>query len=723
MPRTAAPPAPSPVRPVAFAIRQRSACIQLAALAVFAALATPFFLGRVYVADDLGEFHLPVRSFYAEQLRRGEAFDWMPSLFGGFYITGEGQLGAYHPLHLALYRWLPLGAAFDLELLLSYPAMFAGTYVLLMRWLSRRDAALFGALLFTFGGFNLLHFVHPNAIAVVAHIPWLLAAIDVALTTRESRHRIRAELAVALLTASQLLLGYPQYVWFSLLASAALVSVRLIQASCTTARVATVGLALLCGVIVSSVQLLPTVHALGESVRRESDPAFRNSGSLHPLNLMQFVAPYLFRTRVVGQNTHELGLYAGAVPAVLLVWLLSRRSQWGRLKPLITASLVCGSLALVLACGEFGGLYELQAWLPLVNRFRFPCRAIVLVQLSIAIAAAAAYVMLSRSQHSTSASRRPLVSTVFVSAFVAVLGVCLWPQYVATPWLIITGPLLIALAAALVAMAERGHRWALTALAIVAAADLAVYGLSYAALTKTADMTAFVASSSLPPDRSGTRVAAPAQRDQLRHGDRILLAGLTRVDGYAGLEPAKQLDYRDPDVLLLAGAEWMLRDEDNTTDGEIKPRWVRLGRGAPRARLATRVVPASEQVEPANLPEHSAIPDRPLELTPSKPGTVEVILDAPGRIVVQTHAPAQQLLVLTESFDSGWIANIDDSSQQPWRVNGDFLGIPVPAGNHQVEFVFRPRSLTAGAIATACGLQLLLGVTLYRLWRVRVTAR
>ena len=31
------------------------------------------FLGRVYVADDLGEFHLPMRTFYAEQLRRGEA--------------------------------------------------------------------------------------------------------------------------------------------------------------------------------------------------------------------------------------------------------------------------------------------------------------------------------------------------------------------------------------------------------------------------------------------------------------------------------------------------------------------------------------------------------------------------------------------------------------------------------------------------------------------------
>ena len=106
----------------------------------------------------------------------------MDSLYGGFYVTGEGQLGAYHPLHLMLYRLLPLGVAFDLELLISYPAMFAGTYLFLRVWLRRRDAALFGALAFTFCGFNLLHFVHPNAVAIVAHLPWLLLAIEAAFT-------------------------------------------------------------------------------------------------------------------------------------------------------------------------------------------------------------------------------------------------------------------------------------------------------------------------------------------------------------------------------------------------------------------------------------------------------------------------------------------------------------------------------------------------------------
>ena len=39
-------------------------------------------------------------------LESGDAFDWCPDLFGGFYLTGEGQVGTYHPLH-----WLAVSHA------------------------------------------------------------------------------------------------------------------------------------------------------------------------------------------------------------------------------------------------------------------------------------------------------------------------------------------------------------------------------------------------------------------------------------------------------------------------------------------------------------------------------------------------------------------------------------------------------------------------------------
>jgi hypothetical protein len=105
----------------------------LAGLLLLAALAWPFFAGRAYLGGELGDFHLPARAFYAQQLARGEPFDWMPGIFAGFYLTGEGQAGTYHPLHWLLYRFLPLRTALGWEYLSSYPVMAAGLWVLLRR--------------------------------------------------------------------------------------------------------------------------------------------------------------------------------------------------------------------------------------------------------------------------------------------------------------------------------------------------------------------------------------------------------------------------------------------------------------------------------------------------------------------------------------------------------------------------------------------------------------
>ncbi len=683
--------------------RRLSAWILLAALGCFVALAAPFFAQRVYVADDLGEFHLPVRDFYARQLARGESFDWMPGLYGGFYISAEGQLGGYHPVHWLLYRTLPLGAAFDLELLLSYPLLFAGTFLFFRRLVERRDAALFGALAFTFSGFCLLHFLHPNAIAVVAHLPWLLWAIDVALSASNHKVRVAAELAIGLLTASQLLLGYPQYVWLSLLAEVAFILWHLIRHKATWSGIGWIAGAIFCGVLAGALQWIPTWHLLHESVRESSDVAFSNLGSLHPLNFVQLVAPYLFETRVVGQNTHELGLYIGAVPLVLCVWLLANCRDWGRQRPLIRALLVCTVLATLLAAGEYGGLYRLQAWVPLANRFRFPCRAIVIVQLCLAALAAVAAGQLfaqreSRSEY-RSTGRRSLTIATVIAVGLAIVGPLLWPEHVAGPLMVWTGPLLIGFAAALVSLTGRGVRGTSVVLILFTAVDLGVYGLSYSVYGRTADLHAYVDQIERPPQPNGLRIVAP-ERGKFRTGDRMLLAGLNRVDGYAGLEPAKRLDYRKPETLALAGVGWVLEPARN----DAKPTWTAIDKDKVVSRA--RLVPPTLQMRTSSPPVTPPVTAR---------GTVRVLEDAPGRIMLETATSSEQLLVTTESFDSGWVATVDGQPVTVVRVDGDFLGCPVPAGNHLVQLGFRPRARRVGVLVSGLGLGLLVIAACFRL--------
>ncbi len=151
---------------------------------------------------------MPIRAFYARQLAQGEAFDWMPQIFSGFYLTGEGQAGTYHPLHLLLYSLLPLRAAMDWEWLLSYPFMLAGTWLFLRRRIGNSSAAMLGSVFFTFSSFNLLHFIHPNAVAIVAHIPWLLWTIDIVLIdSAANKGLLCAGARSPLLTGSQLIVG------------------------------------------------------------------------------------------------------------------------------------------------------------------------------------------------------------------------------------------------------------------------------------------------------------------------------------------------------------------------------------------------------------------------------------------------------------------------------------------------------------------------------------
>ncbi|HEV3138629.1 MAG TPA: YfhO family protein [Pirellulales bacterium] len=691
--------------------RKLSAWIQLAALASFAALAAPFFLGRVYVADDLGEFHLPLRNFYTQQLAEGEPFDWMPGLYGGFYVAAEGQLGAYHPLHLLLYRWLPLGAAFDLELLVSYPFMFAGMYFFLRRMLRRRDAASYGALVFTFCGFNLLHFVHPNAVAIVAHIPWLLLSIEVALGGNSRRGRARAELGIAILTASQLLLGYPQYVWFSLLLEVAYFVWRAIGVGVQFRAAGWVVVAKICGLLCGATQWLPTFDALSDSLRRAPDAAFASTGSLHPLNLVQLLGPYLFRTRVVGQNTHELGLYAGAAPLLLCVWLAAEHRSWGRLASHVRACFAFGAFSLMLAMGEFGGLYHLQSLLPLANRFRFPCRAIGLLQFCIAIGAALALaLLLKHSNHGDLSAdrrrRRPLVIAFLVSLGLAIAGPVVWPEFVAGPMLVACGPLLIGGAAALIARAERGSRGALVALVFFTGLDLSCYGLSYSVYPHTADLHEFVAKIQLPPEQSSARIVVAESAHGLRAGDRMLLAGLERIDGYAGLEPAKRLDYKQVAALKLAGVGWIFNP--NTNHNDARQRWTNVRPSAPRAWLASKIVSNAKLCNMDALGLHAAAVDDPISLPASLAGSARVTRETPGQITINTHADTRQLLVTTESFHPGWQAVVDGWIQGVVRVNGDFLGCLLEAGEHRVELQFRPPSRRIGGAISGCGLGLML---------------
>jgi hypothetical protein len=708
------------------------------AIGLFAVMTLPALVGFVFTANDLGEFHLPLRAFYARCLESGTSFDWCPDLYCGFYLTGEGQVGTYHPVHWVLYRFLKLDVAWNIECLLSYPFLFFGTYLMLRRWLTLRSSALFGALCFTFCGFNLLHFVHVNAVAVVAHVPWLLWAADKLVRASARGERLFLTATIGTLTASQLLLGYPQYLFLSLVAEVLTVTVIFSRREARGHRISSLcwwTVAKAVGILAAAIQVLPTIEALGDSVRLDAGSDFAAWGSLHPLNLVQLIAPYLFESRVVGQNTHELGIYLGAAPLVLAVFAFCGGKGGGRTMVAKRIGLFAVLIGFVLALGSYTPLHRLVESAPVLGSLRFPCRAIVLVQLGVMVLAAVGFAKLLTAGTEIDSKEsqfpiRSLLGLATVSVALSIAAPFIWPDYVASLALVWIGPGLILMAIMLTRWAAQGSRLAVSLLVIVTASDLCFYGLSYAVLRTPHSLEQFIAGTPTPPDQPPQRVVldgATTMDRGVRAGNRLLLAGYTRADGYAGLEPARQLDYRTDAAQRVAGATWAMRKNSTVIGSKEEAGWYEVNVPMPRARLVTKVLESdaprfaihtihlqSTAIVATGESPLAAASDAGGDADAKKSDNVNIVRDEPGLIQVEVNSGSRSLLSLTESFHRGWI--VDGNCDSPadnhtTRVNGDFLGCAIDPGPRTVTFRFAPESLVWGRAFAIFGLGLL--VSLY----------
>ena len=688
------------------------------AAAILAAIAWPMVLGQLYTLDDLSRYHIPMRAFFARALEAGRNYTWTPNVYCGYYVHGEGQVGMYHPLHQLLYRFLPFTEAFNLELFLSYPAMLAGMYFFLRRWGLRRDSSMFGGIAFAFCGFNLLHFIHMNAVATLAHVPWLLLAVDVYLRG-PVRKRALVGLAVSLLTGSEVLLGYPQYVWFS--AFVELLYVILLRPH-WSGIVSLAGLAAFkaAGLLMGAVQLMPTWETLSNSERLTSPTYATDDLSLPPVNLFQLVAPYLFKDRVItnhpSANTHEYGTYDGAVPLVLFFSLLLVVRRLGDKRRLAWGAIVLAGISLVLSLGRYGVVYQLQRHLPLVGYFRAPSRYIALVHLAFAVGAAVAYDRLGEATPSGErASPRSLVIPAILP-FASVVAILL-AGYAGGPgarWAVLTPhaaalgvltflpTVLLIAAGVLVIVASRGFRPALAALVVLAAGDLAWYGLSYIRTSPPESLEAVTESVRLPVGASPYRIEAIPGND-----DVAVLKDYRLVTGYVGLNPQKALDYTDGDALRLASATlvlWKPGTRGNPGDA-AELRVERITDPVPRARLLTNALAVNKPQEMLSKVDlHTiALVGEPLTLDGGAPGETVLLTDEPGRIRVRAQSPGRQLLVVSESYHAGWRAAVDGQATKVIRVYGDFIGVVVEGGGHEAVFRFCPESLRNGAIASMAG--------------------
>jgi hypothetical protein len=660
--------------------------IAACSLALFLPLTWPLVSGRVFVYDDLGHYHVPLRHLYQQALQNGDSLLWTPALFSGFYLHGEGQIGMLHPWHLLLYRILPLQVAFNLEFLASYAAAFGGMYWLLRRLIFVPVAALFGGMLFAFSGFLVMHHPHVNAVAVTVHVPWLLACIDLLITGDRPGERAAGFAGIALVLASALLLGFPQAIWWMFLAASAFVLVRVGETR-RWRRLIPCALAIVTGLLLGGIQVLPTLDWTAESARAAVPRSFALSISLHPWNIVQLWSPYVFVDRAYSGievlHVHEYAAYSGTLLTLAPLWLWIRRRALTARRTLIVSTAAFAGLMFVLTLGQYGYLGVLLTYLPGVGSLRAPARYIVLVQFALAILAVIAVEDLVTLAGNDGKVDVPALRPADIAGLcsVAVLSV-LTTLLLNTHLLHVradlpVGPvgkaaigtgIVVAVTIAML-LAGRGVRWGLPLLIVLTAADLGYWGLEYVYRDKPNTIASL---SHGLPEVTHARVIVGFEEYWM---NRPVLKGYTLIGGYVGLYP----NISDVSAFRQhAGARWSIGDDGTLT----KLPWT----AAPRARLMQE-------------PQTAAVP-------PGDLGWARIDVDRPGRLVVKTSAPGRRLLATSERFHEGWSATADGKAITRMAVDG-FVGCIVEGGEHEVIFRFMPRSFVLGYLTSAAGVILL----------------
>ena len=185
----------------------------------------------------------------------------------------------------------------------------------------------------------------------------------------------------------------------------------------------------------------------------------------------------------------------------------------------------------------------------------------------------------------------------------------------------------------------------------------------------------------------------------------MTLRGWRRADGYAGLEPRRQLDYRLLPALRVAGVRWVQRNP-STIAGLSR-------RADSRAddRLAGSARPAAPGAAGHADPNQQPPRRRHRAICPDTTALCEVPL-GPARLEAghgradgrAARADWRSRSIAPPRNCWSWPKAITPAGTPPstacretlYRVNGDFMGCVVGPGKHRVMLSFRPDSLDRG---------------------------
>lgn len=323
---------------------------------------------------DIVDQIYPWRHFTISSWMSGEVPLWNPNNFAGNPHLANFQSAVFSPINVFFFI-LPFVDAWSIAILLQ--SLFAGVwlYLFLRETKISMSAACIGAISFMFCGFIVVWMGYGTLGFAVAFLPLALYAIEKYCNTKKFRYLPLLSFSLA----SSLFSGHFQTSLYVLIFSLFYCSYK--SFSLESKPRLRLLLAFFIGVLISLVQLLPSMQLYTYSQRSES---FNTGGGIPFWYLITAIVPDFFGNPVTRNDWAgfyaEWASFVGIIPLTLALFV-SRKKQKN-----VVFFIVAALLSLLFALDTpFQGLIG-QLKIPVLST-SYPSRAIVLWSLSLAVLA------------------------------------------------------------------------------------------------------------------------------------------------------------------------------------------------------------------------------------------------------------------------------------------------------------------------------------------------
>ncbi len=724
-----------------------------------------WFPGRYVVGFDTYAYSGPNLEVTERAVREWRLPILNDLVFGGVPHLGNPQAGVLYPAHLLN---LVMGTNRAMGVIVTAHVLLLGLGMLM---LARRlgfsaIGSTAAALVATAAGSTLTKTVQFEQILVVAWIPLLLFAIHAVVN---SPRPWRAVAGLGATTAAILLAGHPQHVYqAAILAAAAVVGFSIGEERWRRLGHVAVGAAL--GVAIAIPQLVAALYATADSaitggrdLEALRSPALslpRKDIARSLLGTVQARDPAAFASGF--ENIAFIGVVVALLVVVGAVALLASRTS----RPWALSLGIAGILALAWATGPRSLLFRVAFdVVPGFDLARASARWLVIVVLVAALFAGAGVDALWRG-----ARRAELAAAVVAAASVTallVLGLLVTAdRRSATIWAV-TAIVALALIAANT-FGPKATRAGAIALLVLASAELAAMSLHSIPQQIQTDVaftshgtatTDFLAAAdagltvALTDDGRSVEYQVPGLRPNAN-----ALDGIASIDGYDGgvqiterwadalrrfqPDPPIELPLRnsltlpiEPDALARLGVRYVLLDRSRLAADFIpgwtgpvaadpyfevweNPAWLGDAVAWPSA-VVSDDPSATLRTDGSSLVHSPLVTDESDALSCAvgcDPVGVEVRRPQPERIELSVDLDRATLVSVAQQALPGWAVTVDGEPAEVVEIDGIFLGVAVPPGDHDIVFRYSSpwlaASLAVSLAAIAATVALLLGDTI-----------